>query len=83
MKPHAIVSAVTFAALSAISAGSFAADAEKPPVKPHSHMQEKTGVAPKAADAAPEEKKTDEAKANKAKDKTKDRARHLHPRDGK
>lgn len=41
-------------------------------MKPHSHMEEKTGVPQKAPDA----------KAKKS-DPTKDKNRHLHPRDGK
>ncbi len=41
-------------------------------MKPHSHMEEKTGVAPKVPVAE-----------NKKPDPTKDKNRHLHPRDGK
>jgi hypothetical protein len=39
---------------------------------PHSHVQEKTGFAPKATEATPD-------KPNAANDRTK----HFHPRDGK
>ncbi len=46
--------------------------AEKAAAKPHSHVQEKTGVPPSAPD-----KKGDNS--NAAKDKNK----HFHPRDGK
>lgn len=41
-------------------------------VKPHSHMEEKTGVPQKAPEAK-----------DKKPDPTKDKNRHLHPRDGK
>jgi hypothetical protein len=41
-------------------------------MKPHSHVQEKTGFAQKATETVPD-------KANAADDKTK----HFHPRDGK
>lgn len=69
-------------ALAAVSATSFAADEPKP-MAPHSHMQEKMGVAPPAA--APAEKKADEAVAPKkqASKKKADKAKHLHTRDGK
>lgn len=83
MKLQAILHAVLFAAIASLSAGIFAADAapaDAAPAKkakPHSHMEEKTGVAAPAADAKPSEAKVDEAKV-KAKAK-----RHLHPRDGK
>jgi len=40
--------------------------------RPHSHVEEKTGIPQKAPEAAPD-------KPNAAKDKTK----HFHPRDGK
>lgn len=95
MKLKAILPAVLFAAISSMSVGVFAADAapaaDKAPaadaakpqakkVKPHSHMEEKMGTAPKASDAAPAaEEKADKpkAKAKASKDK------HSHPRDGK
>jgi hypothetical protein len=41
-------------------------------MKPHSHMEEKTGVPQKAPEAK-----------DKKPDPTKDKNRHLHPRDGK
>jgi len=41
-------------------------------MKPHSHVEEKTGFAPKAPEATPD-------KPNAANDRTK----HFHPRDGK
>lgn len=41
-------------------------------MKPHSHMEEKSGVPQKAPEAK-----------DKKSDPTKDRNRHLHPRDGK
>lgn len=82
MKLQAAIPAILFAAVSSLSVGAFAADAEKAPMKPQSHMQEKAGMAPKAAEAAPEEKKAEKPKAAKP-DATKDKTRHLHPRDGK
>jgi hypothetical protein len=45
---------------------------QKKHMKRHSHVEEKTGFAPKAPEATPD-------KANAANDKTK----HFHPRDGK
>jgi hypothetical protein len=44
----------------------------KKKMKPHSHMEEKTGIAQRTPDAKPD-------KSSAAKDKTK----HFHPRDGK
>ena len=88
MKLPAILSAILFAAISSLSIGAYAADAEKahadaPATKmtPHSHMQEKTGVAPKAA-AAPAEEKSDQATADKPA-AGKKKSKHFHPRDGK
>lgn len=83
MKLQTLLSASLLAALAALSTGAQAEEkappaaemkAEKmaPPAKPHSHMQEKTGVQQDAAAAAP-------AKKNAAKDKSK----HYHPRDAK
>lgn len=46
--------------------------APKKKVRPHSHVEEKTGFPQKAAEATPD-------KPNAAKDRTK----HYHPRDGK
>lgn len=88
MKLKAVVPALLFVAASSLSVGALAADADKATteapaqkMKPHSHMQEKTGIAPK--DAAPAaEQKADAAKSNKPR-ADKDKARHLHPRDGK
>lgn len=89
MKLHTILAALLLAAVSSLSSGAYAAadaDKAKPQadpaavtkVKPHSHMEEKTGVVPqKSAAAAPE---SDPAKVAKAKT---GRDRHLHPRDAK
>jgi len=41
-------------------------------VKPHSHMEEKTGVPQNAPEAMPDKPKAD-----------KDKTKHYHPRDGK
>ena len=66
-----------------VSMGAFAADAdaEKAPtakVKPHSHMQEKTGIVPSEKQTTPtEETATTTTKADK------DKSKHFHPRDGK
>lgn len=86
MKLQSALSAVLFACVALLSLGAEAADTDKAPAatetkaeqgakatKPHSHVQEKTGVAQKAPDAAAP------AKKNAAQDKTK----HYHPRDGK
>ena len=81
---NALIAALVTAA-SILSAGAFAADADKAPAgeapaakaMPHSHMQEKTGMAP----AAKEGKEAADEKA--AQEKKVSKARHLHPRDGK
>jgi len=86
MKLQSALSAVLFASIAMLSLAAQAADADKTPaaaemkaeqgakaVKPHSHMQEKTGIEQKAPAAA------EPAKKDAAKDKTK----HYHPRDGK
>jgi len=87
MKLKSILSAGLFAAIAALSMGAQAAsetnkaaDAKVPAagmqvdkkMKPESHMEEKAGMSQKAP----------EAKADKL-DPTKDKKRHLHPRDGK
>ncbi len=87
MKLKSILATSLLAAMAAMSMSAqaasdtnTAAEAKTPPadmqgdkkMKPHSHMEEKTGVAPKAPSA--EAKKPDP---------TKDKNRHLHPRDGK
>lgn len=66
-------------ALNASAASDTPADAkvekaapQKKKMKPHSHMEEKTGVAHKAAEARPDN-------PGAARDKSK----HFHPRDGK
>lgn len=77
-----------FAATAITCVGAFAADIDKTPVDvtsakmdPHTHMQEKTGIAPPAtADAKNAASATDgkvpaEKKSNKK--------NHFHPRDGK
>lgn len=87
MKLKSVLSAGLFAAIAALSMGAQAAsdtdkaaEAKAPAagvqadkkVKPHSHMEEKTGMPQKVADS----------KATKP-DPTKDKNRHLHPRDAK
>lgn len=55
-------------------------------VTPHSHLQEKTGIAPqkKSAKAKPGEAKTLAPPASKGTLKAdKDKSKHFHPRDGK
>lgn len=84
MKTRAALIAALFAAASVASAGTFAADAEKAPAAeapaakaaPHSHMQDKTGIAP-AVDAAPADGKPAAAEKKPSK------KRHFHPRDAK
>uniref|UniRef100_Q47DS1 Uncharacterized protein n=1 Tax=Dechloromonas aromatica (strain RCB) TaxID=159087 RepID=Q47DS1_DECAR len=86
MKLQSALSAVLFATVAALSLGAQAADAEKAApaaemkadqgtkaAKPHSHMQEKTGIEQKAPAAAEPAKK----------DASKDKKKHYHPRDGK
>lgn len=82
----ASVAMLSLAAQAADAEKPQAADAEKPPaaaemkaeqgakaVEPHSHLQEKTGIVPKAPAAAEPAKKN----------AWNDRRIHLHPRDGK
>jgi len=89
MKLQSAFSAILFATVAALSLGAQAADADKAPpaaemkmeqgakgakaVKPHSHVEEKTGVPQKAPAAVDPDKK------NAAQDKSK----HYHPRDMK
>jgi len=88
MKAATILVTALFAATAIVSSGASAADADKAPagevpaakVKPHSHMQEKTGVAP-AAKENKEAASADEKSVAAAKKASK--KRHLHPRDGK
>ncbi|MDP3511867.1 MAG: hypothetical protein Q8S20_03885 [Sulfuritalea sp.] len=88
MKLHAPLATLLLAATLSISFGAHAAaDADTAKVqaepaavtkvKPHSHMQEKTGMMSQKASANPE---SDKAKVAKAKT---DKNRHLHPRDAK
>lgn len=83
MKLQSALATALFATAAMLALGAQAADADKAPpaaevkaeqgVKPHSHVQEKTGVPQSApAKAAP-------GKKNAAQDKTK----HYHPRDMK
>ncbi|WP_310449515.1 hypothetical protein [Sulfuritalea sp.] len=87
MKVKTIVAVSLFTAIAALSGAGFAAsDTDKAAevkapaaneqtgkkVKPHSHMEEKTGMPQKVADSKA-------AKPDPAKDKSK----HFHPRDGK
>ncbi len=88
MKLHTTLAALLLATASSLSFSAYAAEdavkakpqADAPAVtkvKPHSHMQEKTGMMPPKASANPE---SDKAKVAKAKS---DKNRHLHPRDAK
>lgn len=82
MKFSSLIAAVLFA--SAATTGAVYADdkaaapkapeaqAEKPAAKPHSHVQEKTGM----------QQSMPAAKSDKS-DATKDKGKHYHPRDGK
>jgi len=83
MKLKPTLAASLFAIMAALSLNaSVAADtpadakaekaAPQKKMRPHSHVEEKTGFAQKAPEAMPE-------KPNAAKDRTK----HFHPRDGK
>lgn len=88
MKLQSILSAMLFAAIPSLTFAVDATDSDKvstvaapaaqaygTKVKPHSHMQEKTGIAapaPSPKDRADRPKKAD-----------KDKSKHYHPRDGK
>lgn len=97
MKLKSILSAGLFSAIAALSMGvqaasdtDKAAGAKAPTagvqadkkMKPHSHMEEKTGISPQASSAPAAEDKSDKPKASKPKI-DKDRSKHFHPRDGK
>jgi hypothetical protein len=86
MKLQSVLSAALFATVTALSLGAQAADADKAPpaaemkadkgamaAKPHSHVQEKTGVPQEAPAAA----------APGSQHASKDKTKHYHPRDGK
>ena len=85
MKLQSALSAVLFATVAALSMGAHAADADKAApaaemkadqaAKPHSHVQEKTGMAQHMPAASDE--KSGKPKAGK------DKSKHLHPRDAK
>ena len=92
MKLKSMISAALLAAITTLSIGAqAAADAEKAtdgkaPVagmpgdkkmKPHSHMEEKTGIPRQTPPAAGAEAKPGKLKADK------DKSKHYHPRDGK
>lgn len=87
MKFHAVLPAVLFAAVSSLAMSAHAEDA----MKPHSHMEEKTGIAPKAKakakaeEAAPAaaEAKTEKAEKTDTAKPEKNKSKHYHPRDGK
>lgn len=86
MKLPTIITAITFAAISATAFAADAPAADTAPakkMKPHNHMEEKMGMAPAAAPA--DAKPADAAKADETKaDKPMNKARkHSHPRDGK
>lgn len=91
MKLLSTLSAILFATVASMSFGVYAEDAEnvqpKKMMKPHSRLEEKTGVAakPKAKVAAAKETAgAPEAAANEDKVAKKDQnANHFHPRDGK
>ena len=86
MKLKSILATSLMAITVALSAGVQAADTNTPAaaqtpatgaqgdkaMKPHSHMEEKSGVPQKAPEAK-----------DKKPNPTKDKNRHLHPRDGK
>lgn len=78
-------------AMQANPAASSDAQSEKAPaknVKPHSHLQEKTGIAPKTAKPTEEAEKAATEPVDKTEKKErlradKDKSRHYHPRDAK
>lgn len=84
MKTPKIFPAILFATALSMPFGAYAAgekdaaiEAPAKGVKPHSHMEEKTGVAPKTTQAPAGEKSGASLKADK------DKSKHFHPRDGK
>ncbi|CAB1369033.1 hypothetical protein [Denitratisoma oestradiolicum] len=96
MKLHNLFAGLLLATSASLSAGALAADGDKPAadapgekatmpakkkMKPHSHMEEKGGMAP-ASTSADADKKTDTPTSDKPR-ADKDKSKHLHPRDGK
>lgn len=90
MKLFSLISVGVFAAMTALSFSVQAADADKASesaapaakVKPHSHVEEKTGMPmPQSATEARTDK-TEGASAPAKKSKI-DKKKHYHPRDGK
>lgn len=81
MKQQPVLAAALFGVVASLSFAAYAADAEKTPasevqakkIRPHSHLEEKTGIPQKAPEKGADEK----SKADK------DRSRHYHPRDAK
>lgn len=82
MKLQTVLTATLFGAVLSSSWGAYAADAEKAPaaevhqvkkIKPHSHLEEKTGLPQKAPEATTDKK----LRADK------DMSKHYHPRDAK
>lgn len=97
MKILPLLSAGVFATITMLSFSVQAADADPAPatetqtgkapakkVKPHSHMEEKTGMSmPQSATEAKSDKAVvPESQGGKVK-ADKDRSKHYHPRDGK
>ncbi len=96
MKLHNLFASLLLATSVSFSAGAFAADGDKPAadapgekattpakkkMKPHSHMEEKGGMAPASA-GTDADKKADAPTSDKPR-ADKDKSKHLHPRDGK
>ena len=91
MTSQAILPALLLATASALSFSAYAAteadraqaaegQAAQPAAKkvePHSHLQEKTGIAQHMSFGATSEEKSGNPKADK------DKSKHFHPRDGK
>lgn len=92
MKLQSILPSILFAAVASLSFGAHAEDVEKKEKapaenmmnRPHSHMEEKSGVAakPKAGAPAADEKAEDAPKAAKNGKKKAQKDSHFHPRDG-
>lgn len=88
MKPKSVLPAILFATVSSLPVGSYAAGADKAPVekpaakpvKPHSHMEEKTGIAPSHNSAEAAQASEERSGTSKA---WKDKSKHYHPRDAK
>lgn len=92
MKLQSILPSILFAAVASLSFGAHAEDVEKKEKaqvenmmnRPHSHMEEKMGMAAKPKTGAPaaDEKADAAPKTAKSEKKKAQKDSHFHPRDG-